>query len=159
MPPPYVGTPEAVSSPAIDAGHYLDDRSTAEEVVRSFYNAINRREYARAYSYWEAGVSTSQLPPFDQFQRGYANTQSVELTLGQVTGGVGAGQLYYSVPVTLTAHTSGGQQTFAGCYTLHLARPELQAVPPFHPLAIQSAHIAAVPAGGNPSALMQQACH
>src|SRR5581483_8982233 len=34
---------------------YIDDRSTATQLVRSYFNAINRREYARAYSYWESG--------------------------------------------------------------------------------------------------------
>ena len=42
---------------------YLDDRSGPEQVLRSYVDAINRKEYARAYSYWEAGVATSQLPP------------------------------------------------------------------------------------------------
>ncbi|MGH6859926.1 MAG: hypothetical protein ACRECY_06700, partial [Phyllobacterium sp.] len=31
---------------------YLDDRSTPETVIKSYYNAINRQEYARAYSYY-----------------------------------------------------------------------------------------------------------
>ncbi len=31
---------------------YLDDRSTPIQVLKSYYNAINRQEYVRAYSYW-----------------------------------------------------------------------------------------------------------
>ncbi|HVY51583.1 MAG TPA: hypothetical protein VHA07_08475, partial [Devosia sp.] len=43
-------------SPALAAPPaYLDDRSTPEAVIASFYNAINRQEYARAWSYYEDG--------------------------------------------------------------------------------------------------------
>jgi hypothetical protein len=31
---------------------YLDDRSTPEQIVRSFYNAISHFQHARAYSYF-----------------------------------------------------------------------------------------------------------
>ena len=114
------GTPTASTG-------YLDDRSTAEEVIRSYYNAINAKEYARAYSYWEANVDSSQLPPFDQFQQGYSTTENVDLTFGPVGEGVGAGQIYYTVPVELDATSStNAKQTFIGCYTLHLGRPAIQ---------------------------------
>ena len=70
------------------------------------------------------------------------------MTLGNAGGDVGAGQLYYTVPVRLVAPMSDGSvQTFAGCYTLHLARPQLQAVPPYHPLGIQYASIDLVQEG------------
>ncbi|TJV02622.1 MAG: DUF1176 domain-containing protein, partial [Mesorhizobium sp.] len=31
---------------------YVDDRSDAEAVIRSFYSAINRQEFARAWDYF-----------------------------------------------------------------------------------------------------------
>ncbi|TIR87704.1 MAG: DUF1176 domain-containing protein, partial [Mesorhizobium sp.] len=31
---------------------YIDDRSSAEAVVRSLYSAINRHEFARAWGYF-----------------------------------------------------------------------------------------------------------
>jgi hypothetical protein len=153
-------TPTATSGAGVrpEPG-YLDDRSTPEEVLRSYVDAVNRKEYARAYSYWDAGAAASQLPPFDQFAQGYAKTQSVQLTTGAPTSDVGAGQLYFSVPVALTATTSpGATQTFVGCYRLHLARPELQVVPPYHPLAIQSATVHQVPNDADASALLGQSC-
>jgi len=98
---------------------YIDDRSSADSVLRSYINAINLREYVRAYSYWQAGAA--QVPAFEQFQQGYANTQSVELSTGPVTEDAGAGQIYYAVPVTLLTTLKDGQvQTFVGCYRLHL---------------------------------------
>ncbi len=54
---------------------YLDDRSTAAALVRSFYNAVNRREYARAYSYF--GDHAAQ--PYAGFAAGYADTVSVSV--------------------------------------------------------------------------------
>src|SRR5438874_3105999 len=94
---------------------YQDDRSSAESVVSSYYDAVNRREYARAFSYWEPAAAQTELPPFDQFVLGYADTVSVDLTLGDIGTGVGAGQIYFSVPVTLVATQSDGSlQTFVG---------------------------------------------
>ena len=43
---------------------YLDDRSTPEAVISSFYNAIDRQEYARAWSYYEDGQG---VPAFDVY--------------------------------------------------------------------------------------------
>jgi hypothetical protein len=138
---------------------YQDDRSTPEAVIGSFYDAINKREYARAYSYWELGAASRELAPFDEFQHGYADTTSVDVTLGDVRTGVGAGQLYFTVPVTLqSTHSDGSMQTFVGCYTLHLGRPQLQAVPPFLPLSIQRASIQEVDPAADTDALMLQSC-
>jgi hypothetical protein len=138
---------------------YQDDRSTPEAVIGSYYDAINRQEYARAYSYREPGAAETQLPPFDEFQQGYADTTSVQLTTGDVGSGVGAGQLYFSVPVTLVATTSDGStQTFVGCYTLHLARPSFQVLPPYRPMAIQQAVIQQVDNNADTLAAMGQSC-
>ena len=94
-----------------------------------------------------------ELPAFDEFVEGYGDTTAVELTLGVVSSDVGAGQLYFLVPVSLIASLSDGStQTFAGCYTLHLARPQLQAVPPFRPMSIQHANIVQAGDEAEPSA-------
>jgi len=69
-------TPALAATPA-----YVDDRSTAVSVIQSYYNAITRKEYVRAYSYYEDGQG---VDPFDKFHPGYANTASVTVTYGQV---------------------------------------------------------------------------
>ena len=141
----------------IDAARYVDDRSAGEELIRSYYNAVNRKEYSRAYSYWEAGAS--QLTPFTTFASGYANTKSVALATTPGTIGAGAGQTYYTVPAVVTASNSDVNTTvFSGCYTLHLGSPNAQATPPFQPLGIQSAKIAQAASGSNPSDLLNSAC-
>jgi hypothetical protein len=145
------------SSGGVDAANYVDDRTAGESVVRSYYNAVNRTEYTRAYSYWEAGAS--QLPAFAQFQAGYANTKSVTLLTKPGTIGAGAGQTFYTVPAVITASNSDGTTTiFSGCYTLHLGSPNAQATPPFQPLAIQSARVAQAASGSNTSDLLNSAC-
>jgi hypothetical protein len=140
----------------ITSANYLDDRSSPADVLSSLFNAINRKEYVRAYSYWEGN---SQVGPFDKFQQGYAGTASVLLTTGPVSSDAEAGQLYYSVPAVLKAKTSGGAtQMFSACYILHLSRPEIQGVPPFQPLAIKSATAKLVSNGSDSAILLEQAC-
>jgi hypothetical protein len=151
--------PTAVAQELSPEPGYLDDRSTPEATINSYYDAVNKREYARAYSYWEPSAAERELPQFDEFANGYTDTSSVQVTLGTIISGVGAGQLYYSVPVTLAATMSDGSaQTFVGCYTLHLGRPQLQAVPPFQPMAIQHASISRVDNDVPTSDLMPRAC-
>jgi hypothetical protein len=125
--------------------------------MRSYYNSINRKEYARAYYYWEPGASG--LAAFDAFAAGYANTNSVSLLTKPGMIGSGAGQTYYSVPALITAsNADGSTTTFAGCYTLHLGSPNIQATPPFQPLAIQSARVSQAASGANPNDLLNAAC-
>ena len=143
----------------ISADRFLDDRSDALQVMRSYYNAINRHEYVRAYSYWEPTTDTQVLPPYTQFEQGYADTETVELTTGEVQEDVGAGQFYYSLPVALqTTLTSGTSQTYVGCYTMHISNPGIQGVPPFKPLNIRSARLTPLAAGADVTQALSQAC-
>ncbi len=152
-------TPDADPS-IIDATRYLDDRSDGIQVIRSLFNAVNRKEYARAYGYWDnVNVLPIPLPPFDQFQQGYANTETIQLTTGTLSGGTGAGWQYASVPVTLIAHTSGGiTQTYVGCYRLHLIDPTIALSPPFHPLSIYAANVVQVANDANTAPMMALSC-
>ena len=140
----------------ITPANYLDDRTGPIEVLSSLFNAVNRHEYVRAYAYWEAN---STVGPFAQFQTGYADTASVALTFGTPVSNFGAGQIYYTLPVVLVAQTTSSvPQTYAGCYKFHLARPEIQGVPPFLPLAIASATVKTAANNADKTTLLQQAC-
>ena len=58
---------------------YVDDRSDAAAIVKSFYNAISRQEYARAWDYFgDQKPATS----FDKFVEGYADTERVDVATG-----------------------------------------------------------------------------
>lgn len=136
---------------------YYDDRSSEHSLIASLVNALNRREYLRAYSYWDP--NSEQLPPFSDFQTGYANTATVAYWIGTITQDAGAGQRFSNVPVVLEAKTLDGQtQTFAGCFTLHLSVPAIQAAPPFHGWEIRSAQVTSVANNSDKNALLTSTC-
>ena len=114
---------------------YIDDRSSPSQVIVSLYNAINRQEYLRAYSYWR-DPSSSQ-GSFASFTDGYKNTSSVSIVIGQITGDAGAGQYYFTVPVILKAiNKDGTRSNYSACYIVHQAQPANFGEPPFEPMAI-----------------------
>jgi len=126
---------------AQDLPDYLDDRSTAEAVIRSYYNAIDRKEYARAYSYYGTGGG----PEFESFAAGYSDTASVAVSLGEVVGDGAAGSSYFTVPVALAvSRTDGSKVGYSGCYTLRLVQPANQIEPPFQGIHIETAKLAEV---------------
>ncbi|MBN9387716.1 MAG: hypothetical protein J0I20_06690 [Chloroflexi bacterium] len=154
------GNPPAVSGTQADVNKdlFLDDRSNAIQVLRSFYNAINRKEYVRAYSYYAA--NTTNFPAYQQFADGYKDTATVELYLGSVSAGVGAGNVYYGVPFSLKATGADGKaQVYAGCYTVHgVNDPKVFGAPPYTSLNIDSAKVQTVAAGGDTAGIMASSC-
>jgi hypothetical protein len=135
-----------LSAPAFaqDEPDYLDDRSTPEAVISSFYNAINRVEYARAYAYF----GQDDAPEYDSWEFGYSDTSHVEVSFGQSAQEGAAGSMYWTLPVKLDVTATEGQHSyFAGCYTLRLAQPAIQA-PPFEPLHIIEGKLKQVDAQG-----------
>jgi hypothetical protein len=138
--------PAPVLMPPIPS--YASQDSPAE-VLASFYNAVNRQEYARAYGYWETPPS-----PYDQFVRGYADTASVQLIVQPPTFiDAGAGNLHAAIPTVLMAtRRDGSQQRFGGCYTTHKAniQPDV-----WH---LSQAQIAPLDASVSIPVLLAQAC-
>lgn len=151
------GAATATPTPAQPAlPDYRDDRSTPVAVLESLYNAVNSKQYARAYSYWE---QSDAAPPFDQFAQGYADTKHVDLTAGAARTGAAAGNLYFDVPVILhVTQTDGSQQIFVGCYTMHLGRPEMQVAPPYHPMAISRGDLQQVQNDADATAIFDKGC-
>ena len=74
---------------------YLDDRSSAAAIVKSLYNAVNRKEYARAWDYFG-----DQKPAEDveAFAKGYENTTQVDVTTGNVASEGAAGSVFGRPP-------------------------------------------------------------
>lgn len=113
---------------------YLDDRSSAADVVRSLYNAIGRGEYLRAWSYFDEGGR----PDYEKFAEGYAGTAKVRLLVGAESAEGAAGTVYWTVPVAIEAvRDDGTTAVFAGCYQLSQPNPASQATPPFQPIGIR----------------------
>lgn len=92
-----------------------DDRSDPVATLASYYNAINSRDYRRAYRYWESPPSS-----FEQFARGFADTDRVRLLVEPTTRIDGAaGSSYAEIPTLIIATTRGGnERIFAGCYVM-----------------------------------------
>lgn len=112
-------------SPALaQETRYVDDRSSAASIVQSLYNAINRKEYARAWSYFG---DTKPAKDFDTFAKGYATTRSVTVVTGNAASEGAAGSTYFSLPIAIESFDDkGGSKIFAGCYTARLLNPAIQ---------------------------------
>lgn len=122
-------TPAAAEPPA-----YRDDRSDPSALVASYYNAISRQEYARAWSYFG---DTPPVADYASFATGYADTTAVELLTGPATSEGAAGSVYSTLPVAIAATTAEGTRVFAGCYVTRQMQPAIQE-PPFRPIYIES---------------------
>lgn len=115
---------------------YRDDRSTPQALVESYYNAINRKEYGRAYSYLDQSHRDSD---FQKFVNGYEKTKSVKVAVREVEPDPGAGQIYWSLPVAIESENEDGQkEVFGGCYTVHISNPSMQVGASFIPMQIMS---------------------
>ena len=123
---------------------YIDDRSSAASLMQSFYNAINRQEYARAWDYF---CDQKPAKDLDAFAKGYEGTKQVNVITGNVASEGAAGSTVYYIPVAIIAfNKSGGENVFAGCYTLRLANPAVQGEP-FRPLHIEKGSLKPSTAG------------
>lgn len=132
---------------------YLDDRSDAEAIVKSFYNAINRREFSRAWSYFG---ETKPSPDFESFAAGYEDTKSVRVVTGEASVEGAAGSTFFNLPVAIAATGADDvERVFAGCYTARLANPAIQE-PPFTGLHIERG--ALKPADGSAEEALPEKC-
>ena len=111
---------------------YLDNRSSAEELVRSLYNAVNNHDFARAYDYF----ASPPAKDFAAFQSGYEHTARVDVITGEVFGDGTAGSTYFSVPTIIKAtDDKGAAKVFMGCYTIRQVNGAIQE-PPSRPMQI-----------------------
>jgi hypothetical protein len=146
------------TSLSIDKSNFLDNRSGPTEAVSSFLNALNLKQYVRAYYYYQ---DPSTYPgPFDPYAAGYSNTDVITATFGTVQSEGAAGSLYFKVPLAMkVVTTSSSVQTFVGCYTLRLAQPAVQASPPFQSMGIISGKFTQVANGTDVVPLLTTACN
>lgn len=142
----------ALPAGAQDQAAYADDRSDGPALVRSLYNAINRHEYARAYSYF-----SEPLDSYETFVKGYEKTVDVQVLIGPVTQESAAGSIYAPVPVAIKSTEKGGKEKiFAGCYVTRIVNAAIQE-PPFTPLQIESAELEKV--AGPLEKALPKVCH
>lgn len=139
---------QGYSAPGANEYAY-DTQNSGVDVLASFYNAISRREYQRAYAYWENPPTS-----YDAFVQGYANTANVQLIVQPpTTSDIGAGQIYVTIPTVLRVTNGDGSTTlFAGCYSAHTTNIEPQ------PWRLSRATIAPAATGAGIPALFVQGC-
>ncbi len=133
-----------------------DDRGDPVRLLASYYNAINRREYERAWGYWENPPN----PSYKDFVQGYAETASVLLVVRPPTRFEGAaGSVYVGVPTLLIAtHFDGSQHNFVGCYVARRANPDIEGAPTDRGWSLYRAMITATPGNTADATLLAQAC-
>jgi len=118
---------------------YLDDRSTPEKLVESYYYAISNGYYVQAYSYFQQGSAPEN---FEEWTKGYADTKSVSVKFGPTEPDPGAGQIYWALPVAISAvQADGTEKVFTGCYKIHMTNMGMQTEPPYQPMGIVSASL------------------
>ncbi|MBO6719568.1 MAG: DUF1176 domain-containing protein [Rhizobiaceae bacterium] len=120
-------------NPAFGQDQYVDDRSDPVVLIRSLYNAINRQEYARAWSYF----ATPPAASLQAYADGYADTAGVELRTGSPSEEGAAGSTHFQLPVAIEAYgTDGAARVFSGCYELRMSNPDIP-TDEFTPLQIE----------------------
>ncbi len=147
--------------PAAGAAPFYEDRTDPVAALVSFYNAINRKEYERAYSYFQGAPNPSPdlVGPFAQFVKGYADTASVTLAVGKAVEDAGAGNIFASFPVVLTAkHTDGSTQVFSGCYFMHRVNTGISENRDDELWSINAAKLTVAPANRTVDQLLAQEC-
>ena len=142
----------AATTPVQEAATQTDlagsDQATpaaARQVVIDYYAAIDARDYVKAYALWSDGGAASGQS-YEHFSGGYANTRSVQASVGEPFDEEGAaGSRYIQVPVELKAlQRDGSERNYRGRFTLravmadgaseeqrhwHLASAEMQRLP------------------------------
>jgi hypothetical protein len=93
-----------------------DNQTSPMSLLASYYNAINLKEYARAWEYWENPPD----PSYEDFVAGFVATESVMLVINPPTSTEGAaGSVYVAIPALMSAvHTDGSRYNFVGCFTI-----------------------------------------
>jgi heat shock protein HslJ len=117
--------------------------------LAAYYDAINARDYRRAFSYWD-----SPAVSFERFASGFADTDRVRLLVDPSTQPEGAaGSVYADVPTVVIATTKvGSERLFVGCYVMRKSNVVDRG------WKIYRANVSQIPSSTNLSRALSQAC-
>ena len=117
--------------------------------LAAYYEAINARDYRRAFSYWDSPTTS-----FERFAGGFADTDRVRLLVDPSAKLEGAaGSVYADVPTIVVATTRvGSERVFAGCYVMRRSNLVDRG------WKIYRADVSQVPSSTNLSRMLSQAC-
>lgn len=133
----------------------FEDRTNPVALLASYYNAIARQEYQRAYGYWETPPD-----PYDEFVSGFADTASIQLIVQPPARyGGAAGSVYAEIPTVLMAqHFDGAQLMYAGCFVTRRSNMPQPENPQGNPWHLYSADLTQQPVDSSIPALLAGAC-
>jgi heat shock protein HslJ len=137
------------SSDAEPGDETRDDRGNPVATLASYYNAINARDYRRAFGFWDSPPSS-----FERFASGFADTDSVRLLIepsARIDGAAGSAYAEISTIVVGTTR-AGNERVFAGCYTLRRSNVQDRG------WRIYRANISQVPSSARISRMLSQVC-
>ena len=99
-----------------DAGG--DEIAGARRALQDYYDAINVRDYERAFLVWaDSGRALGRT--LDEFRDGFRQTKSTSIEIGKGRLEGAAGSRYVEFPVVIRAETVDGmRERFAGTYVL-----------------------------------------
>lgn len=117
--------------------------------LAAYYDAINARDYRRAFSYWDSPTTS-----FERFASGFADTERVRLLVepsARIEGA--AGSAYANVSTIVVATTrAGNERVFAGCYVMRRSNVQDRG------WKIYRADVSTVPSSTRLSRMLSQAC-
>ncbi len=124
------------------------DCSDPVTTLASYYDALNSRDFRRAYRFWETPPST-----YERFESGFADTDRVRVLIEppRVEGAAGSSFAEISTIVVATTR-SGNERVFAGCYTLRKSNVRDMG------WRIYRADVAVVPSSARVSRMLAQGC-
>lgn len=126
-----------------------EDRDDPLATLASYYSAINARDYRRAYGFWDSPPSS-----FEQFSRGFTDTDRVRLLVDPSTTVEGAaGSVYAEISTIVVSTTrSGSERVFAGCYVMRRSNVQDRG------WKIYRADVSPVPPSTRLSRILSQGC-
>lgn len=106
----------------LPADFVYDNVSEAALLLGSYYDAINRQDYSRAYNYWRTPPQGSS---FEAFRDGFAQTTAVQVVVKLPLAEEGAaGTIYATLPTLLIANENGRSQTYVGYFVAQRSNVE-----------------------------------
>ncbi len=137
------------SSDSEPGGGPNDDRSDPLATLASYYEAINARDYRRAYSFWDSPATS-----FERFASGFADTDRVRVLVepsARIEGA--AGSVYADISTIVVSTTRAGMdRVFAGCYVMRRSNVQDRG------WKIYRANVSQVPSSTRLSRMLSQAC-
>ena len=132
-----------------DGGDPDEDRNDPLATLGSYYEAINARDYRRAYGFWDSPATS-----FERFASGFADTDRVRVLVepsARIEGA--AGSVYADISTVVVSTTRAGMdRVFAGCYVMRRSNVSDRG------WKIYRANVSQVPSSTRLSRMLSQAC-